>query len=76
MVIGVGLFFQKEWARKGWLIFLIFTLLVHFHMTIMQVLAGYSLGKTLRMDRDGCFDLCNLLGIPIEAVYKSALPLS
>jgi len=42
MVIGVGLFFQKEWARKGWLIFLIFTLLVHFHMTIMQILAGYS----------------------------------
>lgn len=42
MVIGVGLFFQKEWARKGWLIFLIFTLLVHFQMTIMQVLAGYS----------------------------------
>jgi uncharacterized membrane protein len=42
MVIGFGLFFQKEWARKGWLIFLIFTVLVHFHMTIMQVLAGYS----------------------------------
>jgi hypothetical protein len=39
-VIGVGLFFRKEWARKAWLAFLIVLLLVHFHMTIMQLLAG------------------------------------
>jgi hypothetical protein len=42
MIIGVGLMFLREWARKGWLAFLIFLLLVHFHMTIIQLLAGQS----------------------------------
>jgi hypothetical protein len=42
MIIGVGLVLLKEWARKGWLVFLIVLLLVHFHMTIMQLLAGQS----------------------------------
>jgi len=42
MIIGVGLVLLKEWARKGWLVFLIVLLLVHFHMTIMQLLAGAS----------------------------------
>jgi len=42
MIIGVGLVLLKEWARKGWLVFLIVLLLVHFHMTIIQLLAGQS----------------------------------
>lgn len=42
MIIGVGLVMLKEWARKGWLVFLIVLLLVHFHMTIVQLLAGQS----------------------------------
>jgi hypothetical protein len=42
MIIGVGLVLLKEWARKGWLFFLIVLLLVHFHMTIVQLLAGQS----------------------------------
>jgi hypothetical protein len=42
--IGAGLFFHKEWARKAWLAFSIFTPLVHFNMTFMQLLAGYPLG--------------------------------
>ena len=41
--IGAGLFFHKEWARKAWLMFLVFTTLVHFLMTILQVLAGARL---------------------------------
>ena len=40
LVIGVGLFFVKEWARKAWLIFLIVSLLIHFFMTILQILIG------------------------------------
>lgn len=42
IVIGAGLFFRKEWARKAWLAFLIVLLLVHFHMTIIQILADFS----------------------------------
>ena len=40
LVIGVGLFLIKEWARKAWLAFLIVTLLIHFFMTILQMLIG------------------------------------
>ena len=40
LVIGVGLFLLKEWSRKAWLIFLVVTLLVHFFMTILQILIG------------------------------------
>jgi len=41
IVIGAGLFFHKEWARKAWLAFLLLTLLVHFFMTGIQLFAGY-----------------------------------
>ncbi|MGH9874448.1 MAG: hypothetical protein ACRD9S_18490 [Pyrinomonadaceae bacterium] len=42
IVIGAGLFFRKEWARKAWLVFVILTLLVGLYLTAMQFLAGYS----------------------------------
>ena len=42
IVIGVGLAFRKEWARKAWLAFLIVTLLIHFFMTVLQILIGSS----------------------------------
>ena len=41
IVIGAGLFLRKEWARKAWLAFLIVLVLAHFHMTIIQILAGF-----------------------------------
>jgi hypothetical protein len=40
LVIGVGLFLVREWARKAWLVFLIVTLLIHLFMTILQILIG------------------------------------
>ncbi|HKR60914.1 MAG TPA: hypothetical protein VJS64_14430 [Pyrinomonadaceae bacterium] len=42
LVIGVGLFLVREWARKAWLVFLIITLLIHFFMTVLQLLIGSS----------------------------------
>jgi hypothetical protein len=42
LVIAVGLFFLKIWARKAWLVLLVFMLVVWLHMTIMRYLAGYS----------------------------------
>ena len=42
IVIGVGLFLHKEWARKTWLVYLILLLFVHFNMTVMLLLGGYS----------------------------------
>ena len=42
MVIGVGLFLHKEWARKAWLAYLLILLFIHFQMTVIQLLAGYS----------------------------------
>ena len=49
LVIGVGLFLVKEWARKAWLIFLIVTLLIHLFMTILQILiAGTHMGWLYR----------------------------
>jgi len=42
IVIGVGLFLHKEWARKTWLVYLILLLLVHFNMTVILLLGGYS----------------------------------
>jgi hypothetical protein len=36
--IGVGLFLYKEWARKSWLAYLLLTLFVHLHMTVLQFL--------------------------------------
>lgn len=42
ILIGAGLFFRKEWARNAWLVFLILTLLVELHMTVIQFFAGYS----------------------------------
>ena len=36
--IGVGLFMYKEWARKAWLAYLMLTLFVHLHMTVLQFL--------------------------------------
>ena len=42
MVIGVGLFLHKEWARKAWLAYLVLLLFVHFNMTVIQLFAGFS----------------------------------
>ena len=42
MVIGVGLFLHKEWARKAWLAYLLILLFIHFQMTAIQFLAGNS----------------------------------
>ena len=42
LVIGVGLFFRKEWARKAWLVLSILTLVTALHLTAMQILADYS----------------------------------
>ncbi len=42
IVIGAGLFFRKEWARKAWLVFMILTVVVGLHLTAIQFLAGYS----------------------------------
>jgi len=42
IVIGAGLFFRKEWARKAWLVFVLLTLLVGLYLTAMQFFAGYS----------------------------------
>jgi hypothetical protein len=42
IVIGVGLFLHKEWARKAWLVFLLLLLFVHINMTVIQLLAGSS----------------------------------
>jgi hypothetical protein len=42
IVIGVGLFLHKEWARKAWLAYLVLLLFVHFNMTVIYVLAGFS----------------------------------
>jgi hypothetical protein len=36
LVIGVGLFFSKEWARTGWLGLLLFTLFGHFVVSLME----------------------------------------
>ena len=36
--IGVGLFLHKEWARLTWLAYLLLTLFVHLHMTVLQFL--------------------------------------
>ena len=42
LVIGVGLFFRKEWARKAWLVLSILTLVTALHLTAMQILADYT----------------------------------
>lgn len=42
LVIAVGLFFLKNWARKAWLVLLVFMLVVWLHLTIIKYLAGYS----------------------------------
>ena len=42
IVIGVGLFLHKEWARKTWLVYLVLLLFVDFNMTVIQLLGGYS----------------------------------
>jgi len=42
IVIGVGLFLHKEWARKTWLVYLVLALFVHFNMTVILLLGGYS----------------------------------
>lgn len=42
IVIGVGLFLHKEWARKTWLVYLVLLLFVHFNMTVIQLLGGFS----------------------------------
>jgi hypothetical protein len=42
IVIGAGLFFRKEWARKAWLVLVILTLVAGLHLTAMQILADYS----------------------------------
>ena len=47
MIIGTGLFLHKEWARKTWLTYLLLLLLVHFNMTVIYLLAGYSRERAL-----------------------------
>jgi len=42
IVIGFGLFIHKEWARKTWLAYLVLLLFVHFNMTVIYLLAGFS----------------------------------
>lgn len=42
ILVGIGLFFHKEWARQTWLVFLPLLLFVHLHMTVLQLLAGQS----------------------------------
>ncbi|MGH9904931.1 MAG: hypothetical protein ACRD8U_05010 [Pyrinomonadaceae bacterium] len=42
LVIAVGLFFLKNWARKSWLVLLAFMLVIWIHLTIMKYLAGYT----------------------------------
>ncbi|HET6669647.1 MAG TPA: hypothetical protein VFH15_05385 [Pyrinomonadaceae bacterium] len=42
IVIGVGLFLHKEWARKTWLVYLVLLLFVHFNMTVIQLLGGFT----------------------------------
>ena len=42
IVIGAGLCLHKEWARKTWLVYLILLLFVHFNMTVILLLGGYS----------------------------------
>ncbi len=42
IVIGVGLFLHKEWARQTWLVYLVVLLFVHFNMTVIQLLGGFS----------------------------------
>ena len=49
IVIGVGLFLHKEWARIVWLAFLLLLLLVHFNMTVMLLIGGSSRMTALYM---------------------------
>ena len=44
LVLGLGLIFLKEWARKLWLAFLILLLLIHFFMSVLQKFIGFDLG--------------------------------
>jgi hypothetical protein len=47
LILGVGLFFHREWARKAWLVFLILLLLAHFLVIVLQFDAGYPAGAAL-----------------------------
>lgn len=42
LIIAVGLFFLKNWARKAWLVILALMLVVWLHLMIMKYLAGYT----------------------------------
>jgi hypothetical protein len=47
LFIGTGLFFQKEWARKAWLVFLVLTPLAHFFVIVLLADAGHPAGAAL-----------------------------
>ena len=47
LFIGIGLFFQKEWARKAWLVFLILLLLAHFFVIVLLTAVGNPAGPAL-----------------------------
>lgn len=40
IIIAMGLFLHKEWARQTWLTYLLLLLFVHFNMTVIYLLAG------------------------------------
>ncbi len=42
IIIATGLVLQKEWARILWLAFVLLLLFVHFNMTVLLDLSGFS----------------------------------
>ena len=40
IIIAMGLYLHKEWARQTWLTYLLLLLFVHFNMTVIYLLAG------------------------------------
>lgn len=42
--IGIGLFFYKEWARKGWLALMATVFLIHLIVIALTLLFGYVVG--------------------------------
>ena len=44
IIIAMGLFLHKEWARQTWLTYLLLLLFVHFNMKVIYLLAGRTVG--------------------------------
>lgn len=49
IIIAIGLVLHKEWARILWLAFVLLLLFVHFNMSVILYLSGYS--RTLGLSR-------------------------